>query len=132
MAKFTIQPGTYAAGDAIPLIGDFSRCGPIYHEAGSPVIQIKGSGCPCSPARYSIGVGITFTAVGTAAEQVALLADGVRVSGGLISIDAAAAAEVVTASIPNEVSAVSSVRLSLEAVTAVTITDGNVVIGQAA
>lgn len=127
MAKFSMVPGTYAAGDSIPLISTI-RGGPIYHEDGSPVIQVKGSGCPYRPAQYDIGMGATLTSIGATAEQLALMQDGVRVPGGLISIDAAAAGEVSTASVPNEVSTVTSSRLAVEAVTALTITDGVVVI----
>ena len=61
-------------------------------------------------------------------EQLELLQDGVRVSGGLISFDAAAAGEVETTSMPNEITAIGSARVAVEAVTAITVTDGVVII----
>ena len=128
MAKFTMIPGTYAAGDSIPLTGPAARCGSIYHADGSPIIQLKGGLCPNHPAVYDIDVGVTLTSVGATPEQLELLQDGVRVSGGLISFDAAAAGEIETTSMPNEVTAIGSARIAVEAVTAVTITDGVIIV----
>lgn len=128
MAKFTMVPGTYAAGDSIPLMGTTTRCGSIYHVDGSPIIQLKGGICPAHTATYDIDVGVTLTSIGATPEQLELLQDGVRVSGGLISFDAAAAGEVETTSMPNEITAVGSARIAVEAVTAITITDGVVVV----
>lgn len=128
MAKFLMLPGTYNSGDSIPLMDTALRCGSIYHEGGSPIVQLKGSGCIHRPNQYTIGIGATLASVVTTPEQLALLQDGVRVGGGLLSIDAAAANETNTVSIPNEIGAVGSVKLAVEAVTAVTIVDGVVVI----
>lgn len=128
MAKFTMVPGTYAAGDSIPLVGTASRCSSIYHVDGEPIVLLKGGICPNHAAVYDIGVGVTLTSIGATPEQLQLVQDGVRVSGGLISFDAAAAGEIETTSIPNEVVAVGSARIAVEAVTAITITDGVVVI----
>ena len=128
MAKFTMLPGTYAAGDSIPLINTNLRCSSIYHEDGSPIVQVKGGACACRPAQYAVNVGVTLTSIGTAPEQIEVLQDGARISGGLISIDASVAGEIDTASMPNEISVVGSSRIAVEAVTAVTITDGVVVI----
>lgn len=128
MAKFTMVPGIYAAGDSIPLTGTAPRCGSIYHVDGSPIIQLKGGVCPNHPAVYDIDVGVTLTSIGATPEQLELLQDGVRVSGGLISFDAAAAGEIETTSMPNEIQAIGSARIALEAVTAITITDGVVIV----
>lgn len=128
MAKFTMIPGTYAAGDSIPLVGTTIRCSSIYHVDGSPIIQLKGGICPSHPAVYDIDVGVTLTSLGATPEQLELLQDGVRVSGGLISFDAAAAGEIETTSMPNEVASIGSSRIAVEAVTAITITDGVVVV----
>lgn len=128
MAKFTMIPGTYAAGDSIPLVGASAKCGSIYHADGSPIIQVKGGICPSHPAVYDVDVGLTLTSIGATPEQLQLMQDGVRVSGGLISFDAAAAGEVETTSMPNEVATVGSARLAVEAITAITITDGVVII----
>ena len=128
MAKFTMIPGTYAAGDSIPLTGTAPRCGSIYHVDGEPIILLKGGVCPSHPIVYDIDVGVTLTSVGATPEQLELVQDGVRVSGGLISFDAAAAGEIETTSMPNEVTAVGSARIAVEAVTAITITDGIIVI----
>ena len=128
MAKYTMIPGTYAAGDSIPLVGAETKCGSIYHVDGSPIIQLKGSICPKNPAVYDIDVGVTLTSLGATPEQLSIMQDGVRVSGGLISFDAAAAGEVETTSMPNEITALGSARLAVEAVTAITITDGVVVV----
>lgn len=128
MAKLTMVPGTYAAGDSIPLVGSATRCGPIYHADGSPIIQLKGGICPGHPAVYDIDVGVTLTSLGATPEQLSIMQDGVRVSGGLISFDAAAAGEIETTSMPNEITAIGTARLAIEAVTAITITDGVVVV----
>lgn len=128
MAKFTMIPGTYAAGDSIPLVGKAHRCGSIYHVDGEPIILLKGGGCPGHPAVYDVDVGVTLTSIGATPEQLELLQDGVRVSGGLISFDAAAAGEVETTSMPNEVTAVGSAKIAVSAITAITITDGIVVV----
>ena len=130
MAKFLMVPGTYAAGDSIPLTGTAPRCGPIYHADGEPIILLKGGICPGHPAVYDIDVGVTLTSIGATPEQLELLQDGTRVSAGLISFDAAAAGEVETTSIPNEVTAIGSARIAVEAVTAVTITDGAVIVNR--
>lgn len=126
MAKLTMVPGTYPAGSSIPLTDTDLGCGSIYHESGSPIVQLKGSGCPRKKYRYVIGVGATMTSAGTTPEQIALMQDGVRI--GLLSIDPAAAGETNTVSIPNEVGAVGSTKLSVEAVTAVTIAEGVLVV----
>ena len=128
MAKFTMVPGVYAAGDSIPLTGTATRCSSIYHVDGSPIIQLKGGICPGHPVVYDIDVGVTLTSLGATPEQLELLQDGVRVGGGLISFDAAAAGEVETTSMPNEVTAIGSARIAVEAVTAITITDGVIVV----
>lgn len=128
MAKYTMIPGTYAAGDSIPLVGTASRCSSIYHVDGSPIIQVKGGICPNRPAVYDVDVGVTLTSAGATPEQLELVQDGVRVSGGLISFDAAAAGEIETTSMPNEVTAIGSTRIALQAVTAITITDGVLII----
>lgn len=128
MAKFTMVPGTYAVGDSIPLVGTASRCGSIYHVDGGPIIQLKGGICPSHPAVYDIDVGVTLTSLGATPEQLEVLQDGVRVSGGLISFDAAAAGEVETTSMPNEIAAIGSARIAVAAVTAITITDGVIVV----
>lgn len=128
MAKFLMLPGTYAAGESIPLIDTSLRCGSVYHEGGSPVIQLKGSGCTHRPNQYTIGVSATVTSAATTPEQLAVIQDGVRIGGGLMSIDAAAAGETNTVSVPNEIGAVGSVKLAAQAVTAVTIADGVVVV----
>ena len=128
MAKFTMVPGIYAAGDSIPLTGTAAKCGSIYHADGSPIIQLKGGICPAHPVTYDIDVGVTLTSIGATPEQLQLLQDGVRVSGGLISFDAAAAGEIETTSMPNEIATIGTARIAVEAVTAITITDGVVVI----
>lgn len=128
MAKFIMTPGTYAAGDSIPLIGTTSRCSSIYHAAGEPIILLKGGKCPAHPAVYDVDVGVTLTSLGATPEQLELLQDGVRVSGGLISYDAAAAGEIESASMPNEVVVIGSARIAVAAVTAITITDGVIVV----
>ena len=128
MAKFLMVPGTYAAGDSIPLTGDTTRCGPIYHADGEPIILLKGGLCPKNPAVYDVDVGVTLTSIGATPEQLELVQDGTRVGGGLISFDAAAAGEVETTSKPNEVTAIGSARIAVNAITAVTITDGLVVV----
>ena len=128
MAKFLMVPGTYAAGDSIPLTGTAAKCGSVYHVDGEPIILLKGGLCPSHPANYFVGVGVTLTSLGATPEQLELVQDGVRVGGGLISFDAAAAGEVETTSIPNEVTAIGAARIAVEAVTAVTITDGAVIV----
>lgn len=128
MAKFLMIPGTYAAGDSIPLTGAAPRCGSIYHADGEPIILLKGGLCPSHPAVYDIDVGVTLTSLGATPEQLELVQDGVRVSAGLISFDAAAAGEIETTSMPNEVTAVGSARIAVQAVTAITITDGAVIV----
>lgn len=132
MAKFTMVPGTYAAGDSIPLIGTASRCSSIYHVDGEAIVLLKGGLCPNHPAVYDMDVGVTLTSLGATPEQLQVVQDGVRISGGLISFDAAAAGEVETTSMPNEVIAVGSARIAVEAVTAITITDGVVIIHRTA
>lgn len=128
MAKFTMIPGTYAAGDSIPLVGTTTRCSSIYHADGEPIILLKGGLCPNHPAVYDIDVGVTLTSISATPEQLELVQDGVRVSGGLISFDAAAAGEVESTSMPNEVVAIGAAHLAVQAVTAITITDGVVVV----
>ena len=128
MAKFTMIPGTYAAGDSIPLGGTAPRCGPIYHVDGEPIILLKGGLCPARQAVYKVDVGVTLTSAGATPEQLELVQDGVRVSGGLISFDAAAAGEVETTSIPNEVTAIGAARIAVDAITAITVTEGVVVV----
>lgn len=128
MAKFTMIPGTYAAGASIPLAGTAPKCGSIYHADGEPIILLKGGICPNHPAMYDIDVGVTLTSIGATPEQLQLMQDGVRVSGGLISFDAAAAGEIETTSMPNEVTAIGAARIAVEAITAVTITDGVVIV----
>lgn len=128
MAKFTMVAGTYAAGDSIPLVGTASRCGSIYHADNSPIVQLKGGICPNHPAVYDIGVGVTLQSLGATPERLELLQDGTRVTGGLISFDAAAAGEIETTSIPNEVTAIGSARIAVAAVTAITIVEGVVVV----
>lgn len=128
MAKFNMVPGTYAAGDSIPLTGRAKRGGDIFHEDGEPIILLKGGTCPLKPATYDIDVGVTLTSLGATPEQLELVQDGVRVSGGLISFDAAAAGEVETTSMPNEVTAIGAARIAVEAITAITITDGVVIV----
>lgn len=127
MAKFLMVPGTYAAGDSIPLTGT-TRSGHIYHAEGEPIILLKGGVCPKNPAVYGVDVGVTLTSIGATPEQLELVQDGVRVGGGLISFDAAAAGEIETTSKPNEVTAIGAAKIAVEAVTAVTITDGIVVV----
>lgn len=128
MAKYLMVPGTYAAGDNIPLL-DTNLCSRYtYHEGGSPIVQVKGSGCPHRPFRYFVGMGATLTAIGADPEQLALTVDGVRIGGGILSIDAAAANEVNTASVVNEIGAGSSSRVAVRAVTAVNITDGALIV----
>ena len=128
MAKFTMIPGTYAAGDSIPLAGTAQKCGSNYHVDGEPLIMLKGGVCPGHPIAYDVDVGVTLTSIGATPEQLELVQDGVRVSGGLISFDAAAAGEIETTSKPNEVQAVGATRVAVQAITAVTITDGLVVV----
>ena len=128
MAKFTMIPGTYAAGDSIPLAGTAPRGGPIYHVDGEPIILLKGGVCPGHPIAYDVDVGVTLTSIGATPEQLELVQDGVRVSAGLISFDAAAAGEIETTSKPNEVQAVGSARIAVNAVTDITITDGDVIV----
>ncbi len=121
-------PGTYEAGDSIPLNGSAPRGGPIYHADGEPIILLKGGICPGHPVRYGIDVGVTLTSIGATPEQLEIVQDGVRVSGGLISFDAAAAGEVETTSMPNEVTAIGSARIAVNAVTDIIITDGVVIV----
>lgn len=128
MAKFLMVPGTYAAGDSIPLTGTAPRCGRIYHVDGEPIILLKGGACPGHPVTYGIDVGVTLTSIGATPEQLELVQDGVRVSGGLISFDAAAAGEVETTSMPNEITAIGAARIAVNAITAITITDGVVIV----
>lgn len=128
MAKFTMIAGTYAAGDSIPLNGTSTRCSSVYHIDGSPIIQLKGGICPSRPAVYDVDVGVTLTSLGATPEQLEIVQDGVRVIGGLISFDAAAAGEIETTSMPNEIAAVGSARIAVEAVTAITITEGVVTV----
>lgn len=128
MAKFTMIPGTYAAGDSIPLVGTAIRCSSVYHVDGEPIVLLKGGTCPKNPAVYAVDVGVTLTSLGATPEQLQLLQDGVRVSGGLISFDAAAAGEIETTSVPNEVTAIGSARVAVEAITAITITEGVVIV----
>lgn len=130
MAKFLMVPGTYAAGDNIPLLDTSLTCRYIYHEGGSPIVQVKGSGCPHRPFRYLLGATATMTALATTAEQLALTVDGVRIGGGLLSIDSAAAGEINTASVINEIGAGSSARIAIVAVTALQITDGVLIINK--
>lgn len=130
MAKFLMVPGTYAAGDNIPLLDTSLTCRYIYHEGGSPIVQVKGSGCPHRPFRYLLGATATMTALATTAEQMALTVDGVRIGGGLLSIDSAAAGEINTASVINEIGAGSSARIAIVAVTALQITDGVLIINK--
>lgn len=128
MAKFLMVPGTYAAGDNIPLLDTSLTCRYIYHEGGSPIIQVKGSGCPHRPFRYLAGVTATMLAQATTAEQLALTVDGVRIGGGLLSIDSAAAGEINTASVLTEIGAGPSARIAVTAITALQITDGAVIV----
>lgn len=130
MAKYLMVPGDYNAGDNIPLL-DTNLCSRYtYHEGGSPIVQVKGSGCPHRPFRYLIGETVTMTALATTAEQLALTVDGVRIGGGLLSIDSAAAGEINTASIVNEIGAGGSSRIAVQAVTALRITDGVLIVNK--
>lgn len=128
MAKFLMLPGAYAAGENIPLIGTPLTCRYIYHEEGGPVVQVKGSGCPHRPYKYFVGATATMTSGGTATETISLTVDGIRIGGGEMSIDPAAASETNTVTAVNEVGAGSSARIALVAVTAVTIADGVLVV----
>lgn len=126
MAKFTMVPGDYAAGASIPLIGSNTRCSSIYHVDGEPIILLKGGLCPTHPAVYDIDVGVTLTSLGATPESLEVVQDGVRV--GLISFDAGVVGEVESTSMPNEIQAIGAARIAVQAITAITITDGVIVI----
>lgn len=133
MAKYIMVPGTYTAGQDIPLRGTIlTGGGSQFHEPDSPIVQLKGSGCPRNPARYNVNVGVTFTAAAAAPLQAALIQDGIRVTAGLLAAVPAAIGDVITVSVPNEVSAADTSRVSVRAVSTVTITEGALTIHRTA
>lgn len=128
MAKFIISAQTRAANEGIELNDTRLRSCSIFHEDGSPVVSLKGSGCMRNPARYSVSAHLVFTATAAAPIQVALFEDGEQVPGSLIAVVPAAIADVVSADLTTEVSAGSDARVSLRTISTAPVTSGSFVV----
>lgn len=124
MAKFLLAPGTYTAGQAIPLIGTAFRSNSVYADGEAAVL--RGSGCFHNPAQYDVAVHAIIVTAGTGIVNVDLVQDGTVLPDAGIALPAAAGT--LSEQSVTQVSTVDTSRLVVRATTAVTITTGNLIV----
>lgn len=131
MAKFLIVPGTYAAGDSIPLINTRIHSRYVFHEDGTPTVSVKGTGCFCNTAQYAVAANAILTVTAAGQVQIAIVVDGEPITDAtLATVGAAAGTEGLSAT--TIVSAAETEKINLRAITAVTVTGGNLLINRIA
>lgn len=129
MAKYLILPGTYAAGESIPLLNTKIRSSSVYHDDGSAVVSVRGSGCFCNAANYDVEANALLTVATAGQLQIAIVVDGEPITdAALATVGAAAGIEGLSAS--TVIAAAETEKISLRAVTAVTITGGNLIVNR--
>lgn len=123
MAKFLLAPGTYAAGQAIPLIPTAFRSCAVRSDGDAATV--RGSGCWCGPAQYDVSARV-IAAAGTAVTTFEITQDGDGIADAIMAIPAAAGT--LTTQAVTQISAVDTSRISVRAVTDATITGGNLIV----
>lgn len=107
MIFINTTPQTLAAvGDAVVFPSNpNTRCNTsIRHRTGSGIITVKGSGCPCNPARYRVYFQGNIT--GTAAlTQFGIYLNGELLPETVMSVVPAAAGNVLTINGDTEITA---------------------------
>ena len=132
MAKFLIPSQARAAGEGVILNNTGLRSCAVFHEDGTPTITVRGSGCLCNQARYSVSAHVITTALVAEAVQIGLYVDGELLPDTIIGIPAVAVGDVISGDLTTEVAAGSNARISLRAITDVSITGGNVIVNRRA
>lgn len=124
MAKFLLAPGTYAAGQNIPLIATAFRSASVYGDGDAAVL--RGSGCFCNPAQYDVAARAIINTAGTAIVTLDIVQDGNALADAAMTVPAAAG--IVAEQSVTQVSTVDTSRVSVRATTAATITGGNLIV----
>lgn len=132
MAKFLIPAQARAAGEGVILNNTGLRSCAVFHEDGTPTITVRGSGCLCNQARYSVSAHVITTALVAEAVQIGLYVDGELLPDTIIGIPAVAVGDVISGDLTTEVAAGSNARISLRAITDASITGGNVIVNRRA
>lgn len=125
MASYAaLTPQTLASGDAVTWLTTIvPGCCNIQHRNGTGTVTLKGSGCCCRPNNYRVCAHVVITATAAAAVQLQLALDGVAVPGSLIALVPATVGDVLSGDLCIDIPVdMCCSRLSLEAVTAATIT----------
>lgn len=131
MAKFLIPAQTRAAGEGVTLNDTGVNSCAVWHEDGAVPITLRGSGCPKNPARYDVSAHVIVTgAAANTAVQLALVVDGEPLPDGLMAVVPVAVGAVWSADVTTQVTAGSTSRISLRAITAAQITGGNVIVSR--
>ena len=128
MAKFVIPAQALDAGDSIVLNNTQMKSCAIYHDNGTAPVIVRGSGCLCNPARYSVSAHVINTATAAAPVQFGLYVDGELLPDGVIGLPAVAVGDVISGDVTTEITAGGSTRISLRAITDANVTDGNVIV----
>lgn len=128
MAKFIIPAQALDAGDGIVINNTQMKSCAIYHDGGTPTITVRGSGCICNPARYSVSAHVIITEAVSAPTQIGLYVDGELLPDSVIGLPTVTVGDTISGDVVTEITAAGSTRIALRAITDANVTGGNVIV----
>lgn len=128
MAKFLIPAQVRAAGESVILSNTQMKSCTIYHDDGTAPVTVRGSGCICNPARYSVSAHVIITEAVSAPVQFGIYVDGELVADSLIGLPTISVGDTISGDVTTEITAAGSTRITLRAISDANITGGNVIV----
>lgn len=128
MAKFLIPAQVLTDGDALILDNTQMKSCAIYHDSGTATITVRGSGCICNPARYTVSVHVLNTEDVSAPVQFGVYVDGELLPDSVIALPTVTVGDIISGDVTTEVTAAGSTRISVRALTDANVTGGNVIV----